>query len=215
MPSSAVNPAMSTGRPVRYSSWTVQRPVVRSSSSFCAIDAPIPGTSRRPLAPRSRYTSASGRSCASMACAAFSYARGLNCTPSISRSAARSRNTRAKRPFSIVAESDRALPPEELQEPAVHQLGLLLLHPVSRVGDVAYLEGAAHERLHADRQLFAQRDVLLAPDEERGGGDFGPVGERQARRGERAVGLEGGGARGGLDSGVGGVPAVGVCMALG
>src|SRR3990172_1512845 len=56
---------------------------------------PTPGTASIALSPPRRYTSASGSSTASIAWAAFSYARGLNGTPSISRKRAISRMIRA------------------------------------------------------------------------------------------------------------------------
>ena len=52
---------------------------------------------------------------------------------------------------------------------AVNHLRLVLLHPVAAERDVLDLERPGHERLHPDRQLLSERDVLLAPDQQRGG----------------------------------------------
>src|SRR5262245_39098540 len=84
----------------------------------------------------------------------------------------------------------RAVPRAELQQPVVDQRGLLLLYPVPRGGDVADLEGAREEGLHAECELLAEGDVLLAPDEEGGRRDLRPVGQGPARRRQRLVAVD-------------------------
>src|SRR5207245_10849497 len=69
-------------------------------------------------------------------------------------------------------------------------LGRLLLHPVAGERDVLDLDRPGDERLHADRQLLAERDVLLAPDEQRGRGDPGPVLEPLAQALDRSLAVQ-------------------------
>src|ERR1700683_5601291 len=56
---------------------------------------------------------------------------------------------------------------EKFADVLIHQLGLFLLHPMARVRDVLYLEWTSEQRLHAVSQLLAEREILLAPDEQR------------------------------------------------
>src|SRR5206468_10294182 len=70
---------------------------------------------------------------------------------------------------------------QEVEAERVHDLRLLLLHPMPGVGDVLDARRRGEERIHAERQITAERDVLLAPDEHRGRADLRPVLESLAR----------------------------------
>src|SRR5262245_40887645 len=79
---------------------------------------------------------------------------------------------------------------EEVEQVAVDDVRLLRLHPVPAEGAVLELERARDERLHPERQLAAERDVVLAPDDEGRRRDLRPVLGLVAPALERAVAEE-------------------------
>src|SRR5262249_10321097 len=76
---------------------------------------------------------------------------------------------------------------EELQQVLVHEVRSFLLNPVPTRRHVAQLERAREQHLHVVRALLLERDVVLAPDDERRRRDRRPVGEGAARRWEGTV----------------------------
>src|SRR5580765_1475663 len=79
---------------------------------------------------------------------------------------------------------------QEIEQVAVHDGGLLLLHPVAGERDVLDLERAADERLGANRELLPERDVVLPPDDERRRGDLRPVPDPLAHALARAITMD-------------------------